>query len=111
MTKDQEAALRKRARDARAEVRDLEVEMGEHNPNWKTRTWRGVHNAATLGGNAIGAGEMLNKSWGPMSANTWLGLGGEAIDVWVEHPALRLGTAILKGLLGARVTLKRAGHV
>lgn len=111
MTKDQEAALRKRARDARAEVRELEDEMGNHNPNWKTRSWRAGHNAINLLGVAAGSGDMMrNKKWGPLRANTWLGMGGEALDIWLEHPALRLGTELLKGLLGASVAAKRSGE-
>ena len=107
MTKDEEATLRRKARDARAELRELE---SNHNPNWKTRTWRAAGNGANLAGVYVGAGEMLNKDWGPMKANSWIGLAGEAVDIWVEHPALRTLTEFMKGLLGARVALKRSGN-
>ena len=111
MTRDEETALRKRARDAKAEVRLLEEEMDNHNPNWRTRLWRGAHSGAQLAGVAVGSGPMMkDRDWGPMKANTWIGLAANAADVWIEHPAIRVVTEIGKGFLGATVALKRSGQ-
>ncbi len=111
MTKDEEAKLRKRASDARAQVRELEAELDNHNPNWRTRLWRGAQNASNLGGIAVAAGPgMKSRKWGPLYANTWIGLTAEALDILVEHPALRTATEFGKGFLGGRVALRRSGQ-
>jgi hypothetical protein len=111
MTRDEETALRRKARESRAEVKAMETELSNHNPNWKTRLWRAGHNAVNIGGSAVSAGSMMRtRKWGPLAANTWISGAAILLNPWIDHPLLRVPVEFFTGFANGQVVLKRTGQ-